>query len=113
MFAVSLRTPPVVARTDHDPGDVKARNRSEDETVEHIRNEDLTEGITRHQKGLRFVSRSTGHQMDVPQFAHRVAHTCASFAWNHTGRWSARGTQVGHPQPKGVGKGKGKNKGKR
>ena len=103
-FAVSLRKPPVVARTDHDRGGVRARSKSEDDRVGPTHNEDLTEGIAPRRQGRRFASRSTGRQMDVPQFAHRIAHTCASSVWSHTGRLSARGTQVGHPQPKVLGR---------
>ena len=73
--------------------------------------QDLTEGIAPRRQGRRFASRSTGRQMDVPQFAHRIALTCASSVWSLTGRLSAGGTQVGHHQR--CWKGKGNNKGER
>ena len=113
MCVVWSRRPLVAARTDRDPGDVRVQSRSVVERVELRIDGDLMGGTASLRQDPRFVSRTTGLQMGVPQFAQRIACMCASSAWNHTGQLNAQGTPGWTPPAKGVGKGKGKNKAKK
>ena len=100
MCVVWSRRPLVAARTDRGPGDVRVQSRSVVERVELRIDGDLMGGTASLRQDPRFVSRTTGLQMGVPQFAQRIACMCASSAWNHTGQLNAQGTQDGHLQPK-------------
>ena len=100
MCVVWSRRPLVAVRTDRDPGDVRVQSRSVVEKVEVTLNGDLVGGTAPLRQDPRFVSRTTGLPMGVPQFAQWIACMCASSAWNHTGQLNAQGTQDGHLQQK-------------
>ena len=90
-------------------GGGKDRSRSRRRVVERVEltlNGDLMGGTAPLRQDPRFVSRTTGLLMGVPQFAQRIACMCASSAWNHIGQLNAQRTQDGHLQPKMSGRAK-------